>query len=53
MSGITSRPLIPGVGTPERLQTDTAAELDAILPAILQSSLGFGVAGDRAFNGGL
>ena len=43
MSGITSRPLIPGVDTPERLQAETAAELDALLPAIL----------DRAFKGEL
>ena len=31
----------------------TAAELDALLSAILQSSLGFDVAGDRAFKGEL
>ena len=43
MSGITSRPLIPDVDTQRRLQAETAAELDAILPAIL----------DRAFKGEL
>jgi hypothetical protein len=32
-----------------RQQTGTAAELDALLPAILQSSLGFDPAGNRAF----
>jgi hypothetical protein len=30
-------------------QSETAAKLDALLPAILQSSLGFDPAGDRAF----
>ena len=33
----------------KRLQSETAAELDALLPAILQSSLGFDPTGDRAF----
>ena len=49
MSGITWRPLIPGLGTPEPLQAETASQLDAILPVILQSSLGFDAAGDRTF----
>ena len=39
--------------TPHRLQAETAAELDALLPAILQSSLGFDPTGDRAFKGEL
>ncbi len=43
MSAITSRPLIPEVGTPERLQAEGTAELNALLPAIL----------DRAFKGEL
>jgi hypothetical protein len=43
MSGITSRPLIPDPDTLERLQAETATELDALLPAIL----------DRAFKGEL
>jgi hypothetical protein len=43
MSGITSRPLIPDVDTPERLQAETGVELDALLPSIL----------DKAFKGGL
>ena len=43
MSGITSRPPIPDADTQKRLQTETAAELDALLPAIL----------DRAFKGEL
>jgi hypothetical protein len=36
-----------------RQQTGTAAELDASLPAILQSSPGFDPTGDRAFKGEL
>ena len=43
MNSVTSRPLIPDVGTPERLEAETAVELDALLPAIL----------DRAFKGEL
>jgi hypothetical protein len=43
LSGITSRALIRGVGTPERLQAGTTVELDALLPAIV----------DRAFKGEL
>ena len=43
MSGITSRPVIPDPDTLERLQAETAAELDALLPAVL----------DRAFRGSL
>jgi hypothetical protein len=31
------------------LQAETAAELDALLPAILPSSLRFAATGDRAF----
>jgi hypothetical protein len=34
-----------------RLQAETAAELDAMLPAILRSSPGFDPIGDRAFKG--
>jgi hypothetical protein len=37
----------------KRLQAETAAELDALLPAILQSSLGFNPTGNRAFKGEL
>ena len=48
---IVSNPVM--VGTLKRLQADTAAELDALLPAILQSSPGFDSTGDRAFKGGL
>jgi hypothetical protein len=33
----------------KRLQAKTAAELDALLSAILQSSLGFDPTGDRAW----
>jgi len=33
----------------KRLQAETAAELDGLLPAILQSSPGFDAAVDRAF----
>jgi len=33
----------------KRQQAGTAAELDALLPAILPSSLGFDPTGDRAF----
>ena len=43
MSGITSRPPIPDADTPKRLQPETAAELDTLLPAIL----------DKAFKGQL
>jgi len=43
MSATTSRPLIPDVDTQKPLQAETAAELDALLPAIL----------DRAFKGEL
>jgi type I restriction enzyme, S subunit len=43
MSGITSRPLIPEVDTLERLQAETAVELDALLPSVL----------DKAFKGDL
>ncbi len=43
MSGITSRPPIPGVHTQKRLQAETATELDALLPSVL----------DKAFNGEL
>ena len=43
MRDITPRPLIPEVDRLMRLQTETAAELDALLPAIL----------DRAFKGEL
>jgi hypothetical protein len=32
----------------KRLQAETAAELDALLPAILQSSLGFDPTGNRS-----
>ena len=39
--------------TLNRRQTETAAELDALLPAILQSSLGFDPTGNRAFKGEL
>ena len=39
--------------TLKRLQAETAAELDALLPSILQSSPGFDAAGDRAFKGEL
>jgi len=35
------------------MKNQTAAELNALLPAILQSSLGFDPAGDRAFKGEL
>jgi type I restriction enzyme S subunit len=41
MSTITPQPLTLEVDTLKRLQTETAAELDALLPAIL----------DRAFKG--
>ena len=37
----------------KRLQADTAAQLDALLPAILQSSPSFDPTGDRAFKGEL
>ncbi len=37
----------------KRLQAETAAELDALLPAILQSSPGFDPTGNRAFKGEL
>jgi hypothetical protein len=37
--------------SPKRLQTETTAELDALLSAILPPSLGFGRTGDRAFKG--
>jgi hypothetical protein len=37
----------------KRLHTETAAELDALLPALLQSSPGFDPTGDRAFKGKL
>ncbi len=37
----------------KRLQAGTAAGLDALLPAILRSLLGFDPTGDRAFKGGL
>ena len=37
----------------KHLQTDTDAELDALLPAILQSSPGFDPTSDRAFKGEL
>ncbi|HEY5912047.1 MAG TPA: hypothetical protein VJA21_15700 [Verrucomicrobiae bacterium] len=43
MSAITLQPLIPEVDTPKRLQAETAAELDAFLPSIL----------DKAFKGEL
>jgi len=33
----------------KRLQTGTAAELDAVLPAILRSSPSFDPTGDRGF----
>ena len=35
--------------TLRRLEAGTAAELDALLPAILKSSLGFDSTGDRAW----
>jgi hypothetical protein len=34
-----------------QLPAETAAELDALLPAILHSSPGFDPTGDRAFKG--
>lgn len=37
----------------KRLQTETAAERDALLPAILHSSPGFDLTGDRTFKGEL
>ena len=37
----------------KRLQAKTAAELDALPPAILQSSPGFDPTGERAFKGEL
>jgi type I restriction enzyme, S subunit len=37
----------------KRLQTETATELDALLPAILPASPGFAATGDRAFKGEL
>jgi hypothetical protein len=46
-------PLPAEVDTLKRLQAKTAAELDALLPAILQSSPGFDPTGDRAFKGEL
>ena len=36
----------------KRLQAETAAELDALLPALLPSSPGFAATSDRAFKGG-
>jgi hypothetical protein len=38
---------------PKRLQTETVTELDALLPAILQSSPGFDSTSDHAFKGEL
>ena len=38
MSGITSRPLIPEADTPERLQAETASQLDALLPSFLEKA---------------
>ena len=35
MSGITSLPILPDVRALKRLQAETAAELDALLPALL------------------
>jgi len=37
----------------KRLQAETSAELDALLPAILRSLLGFDPTGDHAFKGEL
>jgi hypothetical protein len=45
--------MVAEVDALKRLQVESTAELDALLPAIFQSSPGFGGTRDRAFKGEL
>ena len=48
---IRGRWMLIQIAGPKHLQAETAAELDALLPAILPPAPSFGGTGDRAFKG--